>query len=65
MRGGKGGGEEEVIVDGWKNGKIDGKTTTYIEGDGRGRKLGDGIEMGGLRDGLGDVGERCVMGCVK
>lgn len=60
--------QEEVIVESWKNAGIDPETITYIEAHGTGTKIGDPIEIEGIRRAFGNYTNKkqfCAMGTVK
>ncbi|MBO3791850.1 SDR family NAD(P)-dependent oxidoreductase [Bacillus amyloliquefaciens] len=60
--------QEQVIVDAWKNAKIDPKTITYIEAHGTGTKLGDPIEINALQRAFRKYTDRkqfCAVSSVK
>ena len=42
--------QSQVLIDAWKNAKVDPKTIQYIEAHGTGTELGDPIEIKGIQD---------------
>ncbi|GAX59141.1 beta-ketoacyl synthase [Candidatus Scalindua japonica] len=60
--------EAEVIINAWKDAEIDPETVSYIEAHGTGTKLGDPIEITGLRNAFSQFtksNEFCHIGSVK
>ncbi|MGL4106800.1 SDR family NAD(P)-dependent oxidoreductase [Clostridium sp. LP20] len=60
--------QEEVIVQAWKDAKIDLGTVSYIEAHGTGTKLGDPIEINGIQRALRRYTNKkqfCAVGAVK
>ncbi|MFD1676438.1 condensation domain-containing protein [Alicyclobacillus fodiniaquatilis] len=60
--------QEEVIVQAWKNAKVDPKTISYIEAHGTGTKLGDPVEVEGIRRAFQrftDQKQFCAIGSLK
>jgi amino acid adenylation domain-containing protein len=60
--------QAEVIQAAWRNAKIDPKTITYIEAHGTGTKLGDPIEIDGIKKAFAkytDKKQFCVISSVK
>ncbi|MCR3759922.1 amino acid adenylation domain-containing protein [Clostridium felsineum] len=60
--------QKNVIIEAWKNAKIDPKTISYIETHGTGTKIGDPIEIQGIRKAFEEYSEQkqfCAVGSVK
>lgn len=60
--------QEEVLIRAWKEAGIDPKNIGYIEAHGTGTKLGDPIEIDGIRRAFARVTDRkqfCAIGSVK
>ncbi len=60
--------QEEVIVQAWRNAKVNPETISYIEAHGTGTVLGDTIEIKGLSNAFGRFTNRkqfCGIGSVK
>ena len=60
--------QEEVIIEAWQKAGIDPETITYIEAHGTGTKLGDPIEIDGLKRSFGrytDKKQFCAIGSIK
>ncbi|HEX9059546.1 MAG TPA: beta-ketoacyl synthase N-terminal-like domain-containing protein, partial [Clostridia bacterium] len=60
--------QEEVIVQAWKNAKVNPETISYIEAHGTGTVLGDPIEIKGLENAFSRFTDRkqfCGIGSVK
>ena len=60
--------QAEVIVQAWRNARVDPSTISYIEAHGTGTQLGDPIEIQGLTDAFGrftDKKKFCAIGSVK
>ncbi|NSB14158.1 SDR family NAD(P)-dependent oxidoreductase [Clostridium beijerinckii] len=61
-------GEENVIVKAWENANIDPNTISYIEAHGTGTKLGDPIEINGLKKAFKRYSDKehfCAIGSAK
>ncbi|MBJ8193018.1 hypothetical protein JDS79_40475, partial [Bacillus cereus] len=60
--------DRDVIVRAWKDAGIDPDTITYIEAHGTGTKLGDPVEIDGIRRAFRQYTDRnqfCAIGSVK
>lgn len=60
--------QSQVLIDAWKNAKVDPKTIQYIEAHGTGTELGDPIEIKGIQDAFSrytDKKQFCGIGTVK
>lgn len=60
--------QADVIEKAWEKGNIDPRTVTYIETHGTGTKLGDPIEIEGIRKAFGKYTDRmqfCAIGSLK
>ncbi len=60
--------QEQVLIEAWKNAKVDPRTISYIEAHGTGTELGDPIEIKGIHDAFSrytDKKQFCGIGTVK
>ncbi len=60
--------QKNVIIDAWKNSNIDPKSISYIEAHGTGTKMGDPIELEGIKKAFEEFTDKkqfCAIGSVK